>query len=130
MLAAGDTGGTIGGAWPVTSARGSYLIMPIGLEKLIPSVINAFWKCGQQRLDRFMGKVPLALIPVTTGLVVTEVQAIEVLTGAVATHIASGGIGGSEGSVILQIEGDEKTVNEAYKLVESVKGEPGLESPE
>ena len=130
VLAAGEAGGTIGGAWPVTSARGSYLIMPVGLEKLIPSVTRAFWKCGQKRIDRFMGKVPLALIPVTTGLVVTEIEAIEVLTGAVATHIASGGIGGSEGAVVLQIEGDQKTFDEAFALVESIKGEPSLPSPE
>ena len=72
----------------------------------------------------------VGLVPVVTSLVVTEVQALEVLTGVTAIHVGSGGVGGSEGCVILALEGSEGTVNRAYQLVESVKGEPPVGTPE
>ncbi len=34
----GVKGGTIGMCWPIITPRGSHLIQPVGLEKLIPSV--------------------------------------------------------------------------------------------
>jgi len=41
-----------------------------------------------------------------------------------AIHIASGGIGGSEGAVVLCCEGNIDVVNKTIEIVESIKGEP------
>ncbi len=38
-------------------------------------------------------------------LVVTEIQALGILAGVKARHIAGGGIAGSEGAVVLLLEG-------------------------
>ena len=59
----------------------------------------------------------------------TEIQALTVLTGVTATHVASGGVGGSEGCVILALEGSEDVVTRAYQLVESIKGEAPVPAP-
>jgi hypothetical protein len=62
--------------------------------------------------------------------VITEVQAFAVLAGVRAYHIGSGGVGGSEGSVHLSLEGDEERVERAFELAKSVKGEPPVSLPD
>ncbi len=116
-------------AWPIVTARGSHLVMPIGLEKLIPSVIDAAKHSGIYRFNWSMG-LPARLTPVVLGKVLTEIQALAVLAGVEATHIASGGVGGSEGAVVLSIEGEESRVEKAFELVKSIKGEPPVGAPD
>lgn len=128
ILVGGATAGTIGEAFPTLIARGSHLIIPVGLEKLVPSVTEAAGHCGSFRFKYSMG-LPCGLIPLTNAIVVTEVQAMEILAEVAATHVASGGIGGSEGSVVLSVSGDEENLEKAFELVKSVKGEPPVAAP-
>ena len=128
VLAANDFGGTIGSIWPVVAARGSHLIVPAGLEKLIASVIDASWACGNKLFKYVMG-TRVALMPVVSAKVVTEIQALEILTGVHAIHVASGGVGGSEGAVVIALEGSDATVRRAFELVQSVKSEPPIGMP-
>jgi len=129
VLAADANGGTIGWALPVVTARAAHLIVPAGLEKLIPSVDLASLKCGVFRFKYSTG-LPCALIPLVNAKVVTEVQAFAVLAGVSATHVASGGIGGSEGTVVLVLEGNENNIQRAIELVSKIKGEPSVSPPE
>ncbi len=128
VLAAGTEGGTIGWALPTVTARGAHLIVPVGLEKLIPSVAEASQKCGVLRFKYSTG-LPCALVPLVNAKVVTEIQAFEVLTGVSATHVASGGIGGSEGTVVLSLEGNGTDIERAFGLVKTIKGEPPVYPP-
>jgi hypothetical protein len=128
VIAANELGGTIGAIWPILSARGSYLIAPVGMEKLIPSVKEATFKTGQGVHKYVMGS-RISLMPVLDALVVTEIQSIEMLTGVTATHVASGGVAGSEGSVVLALEGSEPTVMKAVDLIQGIKGEPAFGMP-
>jgi hypothetical protein len=127
FVAEGD-GGSIGRDLPVIVARGSHLIVPVGLEKLIPSVSEATKACGILRFKNSMGLCP-GVMPLINGKVVTEVQALKILTGVTAIHVASGGVGGSEGAVILSLGGKEKEVDQAFELVKSIKGEPPTPPP-
>ncbi len=129
IFASGMKGGTIGMCWPIVTPRGSHLIMPIGLEKLVPSVIEAAKHTGHYYFKYSMG-LPARLMPVVLGKVVTEIQAIGFMTGARAYHLASGGVGGSEGAIALALEGDEKRVEKAFELVKSIKGEPPVSQPD
>ena len=109
--------------------RAVNLIVPVGLEKLVPSVTQAARKCGIFNFKYSTG-LPCALIPIVNAKVVTEVQAFEVLAGTSATHVASGGIGGSEGTVVLVLEGNEENMDQAFQLVKAIKGEPPVPHPE
>ena len=40
------------------------------------------------------------------------------------------GLGGSEGTVILALEGSEDNLEKAFELVKTVKGEPPVPRPE
>ena len=128
VLAAGERGGTIGEVLPIVLPRGSYLIMPVGLEKLIPSVEQAARVTGIFRFKYSTG-LPAGLVPAPNALVVTEVQAFRVLTGVDAVSVAAGGIAGSEGTVVLSLEGDEAQIEQALSLVKSIKGEPPVGRP-
>jgi hypothetical protein len=129
VLTSSLTGGTIGMAWPVVTPRGAHLIFPVGLEKLIPSVLEAARHSGVYFFRQSMG-LPARLTPAELGLVVTEIQALAILAGVRATHIASGGVGGSEGAVVLSMEGPEAAVDKAFEIVKSIKGEPPVAVPE
>jgi len=121
VLMASDVGGTIGKVIGVLAARGSHLIVPVGLEKLIPSVDAAVEMLGIKRIDYSIGK-KVGMMPLTFGRVITEIDALDILFGVKAVHVASGGVLGSEGAVTIAVEGDEKRVNDVMDLVHSIKG--------
>ena len=66
---------------------------------------------------------------VVNALVITEIEALEILTGVTAVHVGSGGVAGSEGAVMLALEGEKEVVVNAFELVESIKGEPQFDPP-
>ena len=121
-------GGTWGMFTPYVTSRNSQVIIPVGLEKMIPSVWEAFNHSGIYHFKYSMG-LPPKLTPAISGQVVTEIQALAVLCGVKAYHLGSGGVGGSEGAVILSIEGDEPHVVKAFELIKSIKGEPPVTLP-
>ncbi len=129
IFAASLVGGTIGMAWPVVIPRGAHLIIPVGLEKLVPSVIEAARCSGIYHFKWSMG-LPARLMPLELCDVVTEIQALGILAGVKVTHIGSGGVGGSEGAVVLSIEGEEAAVDRAFEIVKRVKGEPPVGVPD
>lgn len=129
VLAANEIGGTVGGIWPTIASRGCHWITPVSLERLIlPSIPEAARATGNFLWDYTMGS-SVGLMPVVIAEAVTEIQALEILTGVTAVHVASGGVVGSEGAVILALEGDRETVKNAFELVEKLKAEEELQSP-
>ena len=122
ILMANDRGGDISRAQGILVARGCHFIAPVGLEKLVPSVSAASHKGGILRLKYAMG-LKVGVMPVVNATLVTEIQALRILAGVEATHVASGGIGGCEGAVTLIVEGTDEAVRRAFEVVERVKGE-------
>ncbi len=118
-------GGTIGWAIGTILARGIKLIVPVGLEKLVPSVKKAVALCGQQTFDYCQG-LKVGMMPLSGAKVVTEIEALKILTGVESHHVASGGNTGSEGAVMLVAEGDAPAIKKTVKFVGSIKGEPSL----
>ena len=123
VLTGNNTGGTCGGHMGVLWARGATTIVPVGLEKMVPSVIAASRVGGTDRLKYSIG-LKVGIWPIVNATVITEIQALQVLCGVKATHVASGGIGGGEGSVVLVLEGTDEVVADAFRLIEGIKGEP------
>ncbi len=129
IMASSLKGGTWGMFTPIVTPRNSHLIIAAGLEKMVPSVMEACNHSGVYHFKFSMG-LPAKLCPAITGKLVTEIQALAVLAGVRAFHICSGGVGGSEGAVVLALEGDEAHVKKAFELVKSVKGEPSVTLPD
>ncbi len=125
VFVAHASGGTIGYAGGILNARGSRLIVPIGLEKLIPSVTQAAKHCGQDTLYYSQG-IRIGMVPLVNAKVVTELDALRILFAVDAHQVGAGGVNGSEGSVILAAEGKKEDLDRAIALVEKIKGEPRL----
>jgi hypothetical protein len=127
ILIGSDIGGTIGSVIGPLVMRGSHLIIAVGLEKLVPSVLAAARECGAQRIARAHG-IACGMMPVVNATVVTELEALRALASVDATHVASGGIEGSEGAVVVAVSGAESAVAHAVEIADSVKGEPPVRS--
>ena len=98
----------------------------MGLEKLVPSVKQAVAVCGQMKLDYCQG-LKVGMVPLSGAKVVTEIEALRMLTDVESFHVASGGYGDSQGAVTLISEGSEEAVGKAIQAIEAIKGEPPLQ---
>lgn len=117
--------GTIGFAMGWIAGRGISLVVPVGLEKLVPSVPAAAKQLGHDRLYYQTG-FQIGMMPLVNATVVTEVGAFRILFGLDAVHVGSGGNSGSEGTVVLVATGDKEALDRAIDAIERIKGEPPL----
>jgi hypothetical protein len=120
MMAGSPGGGNPGGAISAMLAQGACLIIPIGLEKLIPGSIQEAVKASGRDKDLSYG-MAVGLIPLI-GKVVTEKDAVEILSDVRCTVIGRGGIDGAEGSTVMDVEGEEVAVKGLLKIVDDIKG--------
>ncbi len=121
VLMCSREGGTIGRSLGIIKARGATLLMPIGLEKLIPSVPEATRYMGQDRIGIATGE-KAGLMPVVGAAVVTELQAFRLLAGVKAIMVASGGWGDSQGAITLSVNGKPPQIEMAIQWAQYAKG--------
>ncbi|HHY27567.1 MAG TPA: hypothetical protein GX523_12670 [Desulfitobacterium dehalogenans] len=123
VLVSNSMAGTIGAASGPLYARGVQLVVPIGLEKLIPDVREAVEFMASAPADTALG-AKVGLVPILGATVVTEITALETLYDVTAKCIGAGGVSGSEGAVTLVIDGEASEVERALSHIQSFKGEP------
>jgi hypothetical protein len=111
-------GGTILASLAAVFGRRVQLIVPVGLEKRVFGDVNLL-----AELCNAPGVQGPRLLPMP-GEVFTELEAIELLTGAEAIQLAGGGIYGAEGSAWLGIDGTQAQIQAAAELLKSVRDEP------
>jgi len=112
--------GTIAIALQAVLGRRVNLIIPVGLEKRVSS--DLFYLAQKVNLP---GACGFRLFP-TQGQIITEIEAIKILTGADTELISAGGVCGAEGSCWLAITGTEEQEAVAEKLLTSVAPEPAF----
>ncbi|NLW50513.1 MAG: hypothetical protein GXY85_06670 [Candidatus Brocadiaceae bacterium] len=125
VLVGHPTGGTMGATLGTIVARRIHLIIPVGLEKSIPGDLTALYQdMADVGLD---GDGPM-LWPLT-GEIFTEIEAVDLLSGARAAPIAAGGIAGAEGGIRLAVWGAPSEVDRAVGAIEDIRGEPPFLTP-
>lgn len=112
---------TIGTSAPLLQAvigRRTEHIIPVGLEKrvfgnigLIAAKLNAPSSTG------------LRMIPIS-GTIITELEAIELLTGASPELVAAGGVLGAEGSCWIAVTGTKEQLSVAENIMTAISNEP------
>jgi hypothetical protein len=117
--------GTIGFAYGYISGRGVKLIVPVGLEKLVPSVPKAAQQLGHDNLYYQTG-FQIGMMPLVNATVVTEITAFKILFDLDAVHVGGGGVSGSEGTVVLVATGEKAALDRAIAAIDTIKGEPQL----
>jgi len=132
VLIGHPTGGTLGAALGTVTARRIRLIVPVGLEKSVPDdLVETARRMNEP--DENGGKTPGPTLWPLHGEIFTEIEALSFFCDPDidVVPVAAGGIGGAEGSVRLLLDGDERAVEQARKLVGEIQGEvPFLEQPE
>jgi hypothetical protein len=110
-------GGTILAALQAAIGRRVRLLLPVGLEKRVHTDLYEL----ATRLN-VPGAGGPRLLPVP-GEIITEIEALALLTGVQAELVAGGGVGGAEGSVWLAARGSEEQIENARALMAEVAGE-------
>ena len=118
LLIGHSKAGTIAVSLQAVLGRRVRLIIPVGLEKRVSS--DLYMLAEKVNMPGGRG---YRLFPVP-GQVFTELDAINLLTGATAELVAAGGVCGAEGSCLLAISGTEEQQDVAEKLAASVASEP------
>lgn len=115
-----SAGGTVIAVLQAVIGKRVELFIPVGLEKRISEDISKIaFELNSPRASgpRYM--------PIS-GNVITEIEAIKIMTGANAKLVAAGGVCGAEGSVRIAVIGDEEQLDNASALIESVNLEPNF----
>jgi hypothetical protein len=123
LLVGHPEGGTLGTLLGSVYGKGLHLIIPVGLEKEIAEDIRDLSQLINA--DRQSGGGVPALWPMD-GEIVTELEALELLTGCEAHQISAGGVCGAEGGSWFAVWGAPEEIAAAKALVESVQGEPAF----
>ena len=101
-------------------SEGADVIIPAGLEKLIPgSVIDSMKGARRKCVDRHDG-MACGLFPVI-GTIITEVEAIQTLADVDVCIIGRGGIHGAEGGTLFQIHGEAEEVKRIEAITAQCK---------
>ncbi len=119
ILIGHPTGGTLGAVLGTIIARRITFVIPVGLEKCVAQPIESvaeFIRCDAE------GTIP-SIWPID-GEIVTEIEALKILTGVEAMQSAAGGIAGAEGAVRLVLRGTKEQIAAAEALANAVHGEP------
>jgi len=127
-------GGTTGITMPLIVARKAHLVIPVGLEKLVATDIVDLTLKMREPMETLSAPAgsSKAMYPgdhlpsmwILTGEIVTELEAIKILTGATAFQASAGGVSGAEGSVWIVFRGTRDQVKKALDLTKSIQGEP------
>jgi hypothetical protein len=111
-------GGTIGLAMQAVIGRRVGLVIPVGLEKRVGGDLQSIaGKLNDPNAEGFRYFV-------TGGTIVTELEAIRLLSGADAELVAAGGVCGAEGSCWIAVSGEKDAVEKAGSAISAVSGEP------
>jgi hypothetical protein len=113
-------GGTTVAFLQAVVGRRVRLLLPVGLEKRISGSLDEL----AAKLNA-PGAHGARLLPVP-GEVVSEIEAISMLTGAAAELVAGGGVCGAEGSVWLAVSGTSEEEKLAQELIASLSKEPSF----
>ena len=113
-------GGTIAISMQAVIGRRVRLIIPVGLEKRVTGNLDELAK----RLNT-PGSTGPRLYPVL-GEIITELEAVHLISGANAELIAGGGVYGAEGAVWLAIDGQPDELKSIKGIIESIHNEPAF----
>lgn len=120
IMAGSEGGGSVGmslGAW---YTEGPKIIIPIGIEKLVPGNINEIIKNTSRKGKKFSYGMAVGLFPIQ-GELITEIEALNILTGVKSFPLGSGGLGIAQGSITLEIQGNNEQIRKTIEIVKGIK---------
>ena len=112
--------GPVGAVLTAALGKRARLLLPVGLEKRVPGNLATL----ANHLAEGNAKGPrLCLLP---GEIFTELDAIQLLTGASAEIVAAGGVAGGEGCTWLAISGTLDELSAIDTVMRTIHAEPAF----
>jgi hypothetical protein len=124
LLVGHPQGGTIATIIGPAYGTGLHMVIPVGLEKEIAADIRELAALINREPEVSRSGMP-SLWPIE-GEIVTELEAIELLTGCEAHQISAGGLCGAEGASWFAAWGTEEEIAACKELVQGILGEPAF----
>lgn len=112
--------GTIGVILQAVAGRRVTLYIPVGLEKRISGNINELAQIINSPQSSGVRYFPV------TGNIITELEAVNILTGAQSQLFAAGGVSGAEGSIWIAVTGTEEQLKQADEIMKEIRQEPNF----
>ncbi len=116
------SGGTVGQYLGPCHGKHAHFVAPCGLEKQVTSDLVVASDLLSEAGERLQGPS----LWTTPAEIVTELDAISILTGANVVQIAAGGVMGAEGAAWITAFGTEEQIEAVESLVDEVCGEPSM----
>lgn len=121
VLFMGPQAGTIGRVTKAQKEKGFHLLIPVGLEKFIPTNIVDCSKAAIKDDITHCHGTPCGVFPIK-GTVITEIEAFRLTCGVQAVPVAAGGVAGAEGCVVFMLMGTSEALDKAEVLLSQIKG--------
>ena len=118
VLMASPVGGTVMPLLTAVYGKRAKLYVPTGVEKRVDAPIAQLVNMVNDPQAEGLRLAPLP------GEVVTEIEAIAILSGARAVLMAAGGVLGAEGGAYFTAEGTDEELAALRKALDEVKKEP------
>lgn len=113
----------VGTALPIISAvygRRTKLYIPVGTEKRVGAKISQLAALVNDRESEGLRLLPLP------GEVITELEAVSILSKAKATLVSGGGVLGAEGGAYYMAEGTSEQLDALQQVLDTVRSEKDL----
>jgi hypothetical protein len=124
LLVGHPEGGTLGAFIGSYYGKGLHFVIPVGLEKEVVEDIQSLAELISSEPEISREGMP-ALWPMQ-GEIITELEALSLLTGVEAHQIGGGGLCGAEGGSWIAVWGSAEQIETVKQLVDQVQGEPGF----
>jgi hypothetical protein len=119
--------GSAGGSNPGASlsfwySEGVPMLIPVGIEKMIPGNLDEIIsRTGRRGKDLSWG-MAVGLLPLK-GEIITEIEAVRLLTGVECQAIGAGGLFEAQGSVTLEAWGEDIKIDNLIEIIKKIKCE-------
>lgn len=121
VLFAAKGAGTIGIVMRAQRKKGFHILIPVGLEKFIPTRIKDCSKAAPMLDISHCHGTPCGVIPLH-GTMINEIEAFRLICGVEAIPVAAGGVAGAEGCVVFILKGTSSALSKAEDLLSQIEG--------
>jgi hypothetical protein len=123
LMVGSSGGGNVGKSLSAWYSEGTTVLIPVGLEKLIPGDLREIiGETGRKKKSLSWG-MSVGLAPLL-GEVITEIEAVQYLAAVRCRAIGAGGIDGAAGAVTFEAWGEDVEVEKIVRIVAPLKNEP------